>query len=672
MSDATTLDEKSTTAEIVAEALDQWVALTGVSQDQTTFRMGDMDVYSMNEVMKKAMELDPEGTTTYLLLECFLRDYLERKSFTAAQIMKDYEKTSAYLQKAELLFSVVQSERALELASQFRARVTEGVRHYKSDRDDVMEMINDADVLPFLRRDALHSLESLKPYQFLRGPASTGPAQVIEHIYQAWNINDLLIALRDMPVSGIAVVLLRDPAHPDRSYFSFAMRNGENVILFTDKNKPAYPGQEDVLAGRGSRGTGRSYMSRAWSNHFPYQIIKTGFNEKGDVYFKPETTPVAAGKAVVPLMKMSDLPPEQVVWLTMMLSLISEKFWKQSWQAEALSYTGEMVRNKALLVTDGRGENLPMANDYAPIALDDVKVDDITREALDAQLERPTQGVHAWMEERYRDTVTHDIVNQWFTDAGTALMLPRTPEEHSPPQRRNHEVTKQVAPGIFAVETRNSLPSWEQPKGYKLQTFSATDFGTEEEIRNDRIWVARHNFAKQIQKAADDEHKLRAAEVAAWYNKAVEKNLPYLLQQIAEFSLKQKAGTVERGDHFIRFAPVKDHEWRYDYRTDNPMGEGVWGSGKWRCVLTDAVSTYRAMFVPRTAQDLALLCGCEIDGLPDVLQHWSKNKDYVGNHLLNRLDPMDTIVENPWKKFGAQVNVFLSKRGLAQIEKRHG
>lgn len=671
MSDATTLDETSTTAEIVAEALDQWVALTGVKQDQTSFRMGDMDVYSMNEVMKEAMVLDPEGTTTYLLLECFLRDYLERKSFTAAQIMKDYNATSAYLQKAELLFSVVQSDRALELASQFRARVTEGVRHYKADRDDVIEMINDADILPFLRRDALHSLESLQPYQFLRGTSGTGPAQVIEHVYQAWNINDLLVALRDMPVSGIAVVLIRDPANPDRSYFSFAMRNGENVILFTDKNKPAYPGQEDVLASRGSRGTGRAYVSRAWANHFPYQIIKTGFNEKGDVYFKDETTPVAAGKSVVPLMKLSDLPPSQAIWLTMMLSLISEKFWKQSWQAEALSYTGEMVRNKALLVTDGRGANLPMAKDYAPIALDEVKVDDITRAALDAQLERPTQGVNAWMEDRYRDTVTHEVVNQWFTAHGTQLMLPREPSDGSMPRRRGDEITKQIAPGIIAVETNNSLPHWEQPTGYKLQTFSGTDFGTEEEIRADRMWIARHNFAKQVQKAADEEHKQRAGEVAKWYNEALWKNLPYLLQQVAEFSLKQKAGTVVRGEQFIRFAPIKDREWNYDYRTDNPLGEGVWGGGKWRCVLTEAVSTYRAMFMPRTAQDLALLCGCEIEGLPDVLQHWSKEKDYVGNHLLNRLDPMDTLVKNPWKSFGAEVNLFLSKRGLAQIEKRH-
>ena len=68
----------------------------------------------------------------------------------------------------------------------------------------------------------------------------------------------------------------------------------------------------------------------------------------------------------------------------------------------------------------------------------------------------------------------------------------------------------------------------------------------------------------------------------------------------------------------------------------------------------------------------AYTCILKIPPWVNVLQHWSRGKDYVGNHLLNRLDPMDTIVENPWKKFGAEVNVFLSKRGLAQIEKRHG
>jgi len=535
----------------------------------------------------------------------------------------------------------------------------------------VVEMINNPDILPFLRRDALNSLGSLKPYQFLRGQAGTGPAQVIEHVYQAWNINDLLVALRDMPVSGIAVVLLRNPSSPDRSYFAFAMRNGDNVILFTDKNKPAYPGQEDVLASRGSRGTGRSYMSRTWENHFPYQILKTSFDEKGDVVFNAETAPVAAGKSVVPLMKLSDLPPSQTIWLTMMLSLISEKFWKQSWQAEALSYTGEMVRNKSLLVTDGHGENLPVAQDYAPIALDDVKVGDVTREALDAQLERPTQGVHFWMEERYRGTVSPEMVNQWFTGTNTTILLPKLEDENDVWRNRREAVMTQIAPGIVSVDTSVSRPHWEKPSGYKLQTFSGTDFGTEQELRDDRMWIARHNFSKQIQKAADEEHKRREEEIKAWYHGMVQENLPYLLQQIAELSLERKAGVERRGNQVLRFAPVAGGEWRYTYETSNPIGEYVYTGSKRRCVMTDAISTYRAMFAPRTAQEMALLCGCEIDGLPDVLQHWTKEKDYVGNHLLNRLDPMDTLVTDPWKSFRAEVNVFLSKRGLSQIEKLH-
>ena len=237
------------TAEIVKIALGKWEDLTGIRTDETSFRMRDLDVRDMNKIMVEALKLDPQGTTTYLLLECFLRRYLEEKTFTAASIMKDYAATTAYLKQAEELFSIVQSDRAVELASHFRNRVLAGVRHYKADRPDVIETIESPDDLSFLRRDALYSMENLTAYQFLAGKAEVGHAKVIEHVYMAWNINDLLTSVRDMRMSGIAVVLLRDPAHPDRSYFCFAMRNGENVILFTDKSRP---GAEAVVPPAGS------------------------------------------------------------------------------------------------------------------------------------------------------------------------------------------------------------------------------------------------------------------------------------------------------------------------------------------------------------------------------------------------------------------------------------
>ncbi len=164
-----------TTAETsINAALEQWVALTGVDLNATRWSFGQWDIRSMNEELKETLSLDPSGTTTYLLLECFLREYLQQKTFTAAEIMQDYDGLTGYLAKAERLFSLVQSDDAHEMAAHFRARVIDGLRHYGADREDVLAMVNNADILPFLRRDALRSLESLRPYQFLAGEDDPG------------------------------------------------------------------------------------------------------------------------------------------------------------------------------------------------------------------------------------------------------------------------------------------------------------------------------------------------------------------------------------------------------------------------------------------------------------------------------------------------------------------
>jgi hypothetical protein len=71
------------------------------------------------------------------------------------------------------------------------------------------------------------------------------------------------------------------------------------------------------------------------------------------------------------------------------------------------------------------------------------------------------------------------------------------------------------------------------PVVYKLRGMSPSEFGTEAELKADQIWLARHNMARQIQKAADAEYKERKAEITAWYRDAVTKNLPNLLKAIA-------------------------------------------------------------------------------------------------------------------------------------------
>lgn len=59
--------------EILGMAMPRWEDLTGVKVDQTRFTFGDLDIRSMNETMAKMRELEPDGTTAFMLLEIFLR-----------------------------------------------------------------------------------------------------------------------------------------------------------------------------------------------------------------------------------------------------------------------------------------------------------------------------------------------------------------------------------------------------------------------------------------------------------------------------------------------------------------------------------------------------------------------------------------------------------------------
>ncbi|MEP3671279.1 MAG: hypothetical protein ABJN42_31660 [Roseibium sp.] len=665
-----------TVRDIIGIALEKWQVITGVNRSDTSFSFGELDIRSMNRVIDEVLELEPDGRTALMLLEIFLRRFLESKSFTAANIMRDYDALMDFLAKAREMFSIVQSDRAVEEIASFREKMVAGLKHYNADRPEVIEVLDDGDSLPFLRRDALQAIAHLEPFQFLQGEAGTGPAQVIEHVYQAWDVNQLLLALRDMPVNGVAVVLLRDPSHADRSYFCFAMRNGDNVILLTDKSRPAFPGQEDVLAGRGGRGASRNFAKRAWSNHFPYQLIKTSVDEDtGDLKFDAETAPAAAGLDLVPLMRIQDLPPFQAIWLTMMLSLVSEKFWKNAWQAEELSYTARMIRKKDLMVSAADGAKLPVAQGYSMIELEDVRLEELTAEAMDPQVEGKTTRVNAWLEARYRDQVPHEVINLWDAKPDEMIYLPSEAGVSEGDLRGSRAIAANgvdLGGGAIAVKKTGYASVFDKPRGYALQTFSSGAFGTEEELRQDRLFIARHNMARFIERAADEEFHARKDEIKRWYLKALEKNTEGLI----EIFVDHLAGTGtfsrnENGWRTLRFGKKRSNEFNYTYTNTNVLGEVIPGKWEHRCLLTDAASApWRVLFQPINASDIAAMTGCEVEDLPDVLQNWVYEKPRVGNNLLNRIDPVESQIDDPWIRLDVSANIYLSKTGLSRLEKR--
>ena len=404
-------------------------------------------------------------------------------------------------------------------------------------------------------------------------------------------------------------------------------------------------------------------MSRSWQNHFPYQLVKTSLDAEGHLQFDAETAPVMAGRNLVPLMRISDLPDHQVIWLSMMLSLVAERFWAQEWRAQALSYTGAMIREKDLILRDGTGNALEIARNYTPIGLEEVRLDDLTGAALDEQVRECYRGQrnNEWLETRYRDRVPSHVINLWQS-GNDLLLLPRRKKDDysfrsSPPAD---------ADGICRIAEGQNLPEHMRPSGHRLLSFSPTEFGTEAEIRKDRIWIARHNMAQYIQKCAEEEYEERKASVRSWYVAQIERNRDDLLRRVA---LEIGGGKPEDGAVAPIVRDVKSSDWSYANWPQNVIGGGA-KTEKNGCLLTGAKPSLRAQFRPRCAKHLAILAGCVVDALPDVLQHWLREPDYHGNHLLNRLDPMNYVVRNPWSRLELTVDLFLSKRGAAEIRKR--
>ena len=88
--------------------------------------------------------------------------------------------------------------------------------------------------------------------------------------------------------------------------------------------------------------------------------------------------------------------------------------------------------------------------------------------------------------------------------------------------------------------------------------------------------------------------------------------------------------------------------------------------------MTGDKATIFVFAVPHTADALAAALGIEKPKLPDVLQNYSRQAVYSGNHLLNNVDPMDWCVEDPWGLQGFYVAVGFSRRGLKKLRKEMG
>ncbi|AXQ69413.1 hypothetical protein HOU02_gp312 [Caulobacter phage CcrBL9] len=678
------------------KAIGLWEEITGVAVPNAdgSFKgtLGEYDIRQTYIELRETLELDPTEVTTNLIFNTFVKQWMAKQQNSLLDLFNDPVKYEQKLEKPRLLMSILNRPEIIEARDAFLASLNELTVRYGADqRADLQKTLVQYDLLAFLRRDALRASARLRIHQFTSGAPEAADYKpvFVKTVHQWWNINSLLEAALRMP-SGISLNLIRDP-DMFQSFFCFCIRNGGNLFILTDAPENAHP-----LQGLFRRKPERAYEARVSKSWFPYDLMNLEWDEETERYFQAESTVTALAtyqNQHLPLKPFNELDPAEFLWCSMMLDLIVEKFWRQNYQHPSLSYTGEMLIIENRLETSAASAGLPVAA-YQPLNLPalsaaDMKTDRLDEAAIGLSYHKP----NLWLEERFGHKVQDAALNL-VADTSQLILMDKSTGEITT-EGREFIKKYEAIPSVFTDRKAQMMAG-----RVKMQVLNPTRFGTREELDNDRKFIARYNYATEIGRMAHEEFAARKDAIKAWWKKAVEKNRDNLLAYAAAESVwvwSDMKGSGDTFDHMrsgagpryrvdlgqgdqggFRSRRYKDaHKFthrvpmeKFDYST---LGFEWVNLGdyehkrRYLCAINETKASFMQCFHPTNADELAILAGCTVEELPDVLQHWTLADPYDGNHLLSRIDPLNWNVKNPWLSLSFRVGIPLSMRGAAKI-----
>lgn len=599
----------------IQRVFELWVDITGVDPSSNKIRFKDYDVYSANKEIEEALNFDDEGITALLLMDYFTEEYLINKNFSAMSLITDFENTKKYLSKCKELLDILHSDDLESIRANYKTNLLNIVDKMEIYREDVTNMINDKHAIAFLVRDAFKSFRNLNRYQFSFGKSNSTQMKFIQDVYAFWNVNSMVRLIKNSVDYGVALAMIKDEEEAF-SYFGFVVKNGENLVFLTDKADFKHPMQKFM-----TRRAGRMLEERAYKNHFPYDLLSVTL----DGVPKKTTELIQYNTELAPIKKLTQLHPDEIIWNILMFALIEQKYFKeQNFEKEQI-YLGDSIQTANMTT-------LPAVIDTPILTIPEIKSEDVTAEATAHIWERKSPQINKWVEERYEvDESNYNLIGS------SALLLP----------------------GAGVSSSDKSA----------LQIFDPTSFGTEESIKNYRLWLARYNKAIMLQEKLEDEFKRDRKEIEEWFKAAVTKNADKLLEYIVKGECMETymgcdIFESEQRERQTNILDIRD-ESHYKYTL---VRLSHFEKGKDHCWFTKGPTSYYADFSPQSAEGIKLLTG--EDNIPEILTHWNLHQQYIGNPILDCLDPMDWKVRNPWLEVRFNIRMCVSKRAYNEKRKQ--
>lgn len=661
---------------ILNEALPRWAQLTGtkLGTNSYSFSVGSnsefqsYDLKKYIEDLNESRTLDMTGTTAILLLRGLFEAYVEEKSFKIHTLLYAPAKVEKTLVTLREFHELVTRAPCEEAVGAFKEALRAAAVHYGYDLARLKDHLADERALGQLRLAASRSLDRLSTHQFTQGARDPKPLQVNREIFEFSSINSFVHALRRQMVSGVTLALIRG-GDVYKAYFVLGLRNGETTTVLTDFHEGSHPEYHNS-----TRRPDRRLDERARMHWFPYWLL----NEEPikQRRRRDKTALVTLDAKAVPIEEIPNLEPSEFVWLTLLFDLIAAKFDRDDYKTPELSYTGEMVVAPHVLVEASSA--IVLAGHYKPLVLPRLTVDDVTPEL--AGNETPL-GHNAWLEDRYRHRVPEillDVVgDRMALDVGkqATKLLPGKIKEADLPALRKQ-------PGVLTWGGSDRRMEPLAP-----QALDPSYFGTAKSVEKTRAWYARTNLIKGVQRLATIEFAAKHRMILSWYRKRIERNMTVLWKAVACGKLVAPV-TAWKSDEDHGFPAEDELRWKTDnilhqkaapmYNPFHPRDGVQFGGWDYdrrqnTCALDPPTrANVFTHIVPDNARALAQLMGIPEKKLPWPLQHWTTHEPYTGNSILDRIDPQDSRLDDPWRHLDLSIHVSLSKRAYNRLRKEHG
>lgn len=631
------------------EKLDLWVKITGInpSEEKRSYTISfggisEWDIKEMNDRIQESLSYDETGLFAEAYLKVYFKKFLQKKTTDLYSLITDKQMKPLLQDMSKLYQSLMESDAEKLIMDEAK----KAMDYYNLPYDELSIF----DVIE-LRTSAMNCInKKLHTIQLSSGPTNN-EFLLSRDICMYRNIDALVLCAAQGKINGVSLAYICDDKQTTDSFFTFVIKNGGNLYLLSDMPTYAHPVQKGM-----SRCPGRDMSERINANFFPYETVanldisdlwgsgRYGISSEMEISIPDDKPFVVIGT-------MDSMAQDEAFWMVMMASLIKDKFYTNEPPKLPISYVRSMISTPMIEQTE---TSLIVQKSLPSMHLEEVSIDETKGLKYGNKRDEDEEASpYEYLIDRYKEQVDLSLLN----------IVTNTEKE------------------TFCIENHSIKDTFGHTVG---QNYSALDLSlpaTEEDIVYKQKWLVRYNFAKQIKEIAKTDYKEHHTEITAWVRERIQERLAdifimHMKGQLTGLKIERKNFEEQYVENTK--VPISDlysyDEWYDSNSRTNLMfqWEKAYNKADIRCALTGEKAGVVLTANPRNAAELAKICGCRIEDLPEQIRYYEQKDNYYGNPILDNIDPIKWIVKDPFNEMRFSLAIVLSKTMYAELCRKAG